>query len=210
MTAEDARLYVYDGINLRHCPTDGTAPKKHPFYLRVKNGAGIYGTVRMYGGIAGFLGDIPEHPFYRAALEKPDPLTFSAAYFDDPVKDAPKTCSVKDLPASKQRIPGLGDGCLQDILWQSKLHPKHRVKSLSDQEIETLYPMTQKVLGEMTAQGGRSTEKDLYGHPGGYGVLLSAKTLAQPCIRCGSPLVRKAYLGGNLYFCSRCQPEPGP
>ena len=44
------------------------------------------------------------------------------------------------------------------------------------------------------------------GHAGGYGVKLSAKTLNHPCPRCGGTIERKAYMGGNVYYCPVCQP----
>ena len=59
----------------------------------------------------------------------------------------------------------------------------------------------------MTAKGGRSTEKDLYGKPGGYASVLTAKTLALPCPACCGAITRAAYMGGNVYFCANCQPE---
>ena len=62
-------------------------------------------------------------------------------------------------------------------------------------------------LAAMAMGGGRDTEKDLFGKPGGYRSVLSAKTLAFPCPVCGGAITRKAYMGGNVYFCAACQPE---
>ena len=31
-------------------------------------------------------------------------------------------------------------------------------------------------------------------------------TLGKPCDRCGELIVKKAYLGGAVYYCSKCQP----
>ena len=61
-------------------------------------------------------------------------------------------------------------------------------------------------LAEMTAGGGRETEKDLFGNPGGYKVVLSKNTYADPCPVCGGALVKEAYLGGAVYYCPHCQP----
>ena len=58
----------------------------------------------------------------------------------------------------------------------------------------------------MTDRGGRNTEKDLFGRPGGYAVRLSRNTCAEPCPRCGGPIVKEAYLGGAVYYCPHCQP----
>ena len=58
----------------------------------------------------------------------------------------------------------------------------------------------------MTDRGGRDTEKDLFGTPGGYAVQLSRNTCAEPCPVCGGPIVKEAYLGGAVYYCLHCQP----
>ena len=57
----------------------------------------------------------------------------------------------------------------------------------------------------MKDYGGRDTEKDLFGKPGGYRTILSSKTLTYPYRVCGSGLKREAFLGGNIYFCPECQ-----
>jgi len=61
------------------------------------------------------------------------------------------------------------------------------------------------ILKAMTSAGGRSTEKDLFGQPGGYQVRLSAETKGTPCPRCGTEIVKEAYLGGSIYTCPECQ-----
>jgi len=57
----------------------------------------------------------------------------------------------------------------------------------------------------MVQRGGRDTEKDIFGSPGGYKTILSAKTKTMPCPVCGDIIIREAFLGGNVYFCPTCQ-----
>ena len=57
----------------------------------------------------------------------------------------------------------------------------------------------------MVLEGGRDTQTDLYGNDGGYKTILSAKTWKNPCPRCGGTIVKEAYLGGSVYYCSECQ-----
>lgn len=54
----------------------------------------------------------------------------------------------------------------------------------------------------MTFEGGRDTQTDLYGNAGGYKTILSAKTWKNPCLRCGSTIIKEAYMGGSVYYCS--------
>jgi len=98
---------------------------------------------------------------------------------------------------------------LQDVLWNAHIHPKRKLETLADKDMETLFHSVKSTLTEMRDGGGRDTERDLFGKPGGYRTILSSKTLAYPCPACGGGLRREAYLGGNIYFCPVCQPLKG-
>ena len=78
------------------------------------------------------------------------------------------TLSLKALLATEQRIPGLGNGVLQDILFNAHMHPKKKAGMLSTADRRLLFEATRTTLAEMVAGGGRDTETDLYGRPGGY------------------------------------------
>ena len=95
---------------------------------------------------------------------------------------------------------------MQDILWNARIHPKRKLQSFKDGEKENLYKSVKATLLAMRTQGGRDTEKDLFNRKGGYKTILSANTIKLPCSVCGSELVREAYLGGNIYYCPKCQP----
>ena len=56
------------------------------------------------------------------------PHKFSRAYFDGFISfPESQNLSVKALLATEQRIPGLGNGVLQDILHKTGVHPR-RIK----------------------------------------------------------------------------------
>jgi formamidopyrimidine-DNA glycosylase len=57
----------------------------------------------------------------------------------------------------------------------------------------------------MAAKGGRDTEMDLFGRPGGYKTVLSKMTVNKPCPKCGTPIKKESYLGGSIYYCAKCQ-----
>jgi len=57
----------------------------------------------------------------------------------------------------------------------------------------------------MTSPGGRDTENDLSGRPGGYKTRLSRNTVGQPCPVCSTLLRKEAYLGGSIYYFPGCQ-----
>jgi formamidopyrimidine-DNA glycosylase len=161
----------------------------------------------MYGGIFAFENGSGDDYYYNVSKEKPSPYTdaFDAGYFDSLRQGVKQKISVKAFLATEQRIPGFGNGVLHDTLWNARIHPKRKLETLTDNEMGTLYDCVKTTLAEMLDGGGRDTEKDLFGKPGGYSTVLSSKTLAYPCRVCGGGLVREAYLGGNVYFCPECQ-----
>ncbi len=177
-------------------------------HLTFDDGSSIICSTQMYGGIWIFPEGQADNKNYTAAKEKPAILSdaFNRAYFETLLTEAKPNLSAKAFLATKQRIPGLGNGVLQDILYKSSLHPKTKIGSLSDSQRDKLFDCVKQTISEMAKSGGRDTEKDLFGHSGGYKTIMSSRNLMHPCPSCGGQITRQAYLGGNVYFCSNCQP----
>lgn len=205
---EDAQLLFNDGVNIRYYPPGAKLPPKHQLLLELESGGHITCSVQMYGALLAFPSSVFSNPYFEAAQSKPSPLSpdFTQEYFEYLCLQTPGKLSVKALLATEQRIPGLGNGCLQDILFRAGIHPQSKAGSLSSDKRTQLYKSITSTLLAMTQGGGRDTEKDLFGKPGGYKTLLSAATVKSPCPSCFGTLVRKAYMGGNVYFCPNCQP----
>ena len=148
------------------------------------------------------------NPYYDATKSKPSPLSdeFDRAYFDRLITSSDvQKLSAKAFLATEQRIPGLGNGVLQDVLFNAKIHPKKKVNTLSEKDKEVLFNSIKDILSVMASQGGRDTELDIFGHPGGYETILSKNTVNKPCHVCGTIIKKEAYMGGSIYFCERCQ-----
>lgn len=208
MHIENLVLSFNDGVNMRYYAPEEAHPDKHQLLLELGDGSALVCTVQMYGGLMCFPGGANDEEFYyKVAKEKPSPLSeaFDQNYFTSLLTDATRKLSAKAFLATEQRIPGLGNGVLQDILWQAKIHPKRKINTLRDGDLDTLFQTVKKLLREMTEKGGRDTEKDLFGHPGGYATVMSKKSSEALCPACGAPIKRMAYLGGNVYVCERCQ-----
>jgi len=187
---------------------DEKRPQKHQLLIEFEDGTAISATVSLYAEFACFKEGEYHNPYYDSARAKPSPLSdeFDWAYFSRLITSAEvQKLSAKAFLATKQRIPGLGNGVLQDILYNARIHPKRRVETLTDGERENLYHSIKSTLKEMTAQGGRDTTKDLFGRPGGYRTRLSQNTVDKPCPACGGMIVKQPYLGGSIYFCDGCQ-----
>ena len=151
--------------------------------------------------------EIEKHPFVATKSYSPLEESFTVAYFlglFDGLKEDGKL-TAKPFLISKPGITGLGNGCLQDILFAARLHPRHRIAALDETEKLRLYEAIRAVLRQAVEQGGRDSEEDLFGRPGGYLKVLDARSVGQPCPRCGETIQKESYMGGTVYFCPACQ-----
>lgn len=206
--AEGYKIDFHDGVNLRFLNKGVPEPKKHQLYILFDDESALSATVQMYGGLMVFKEGENENFYYIVAHEKISPLQdeFDMNYFYDLLQSVDqKKVSAKAFLATEQRIPGLGNGALQDILWTAKIHPKRKMADLSKLEVEELYFAVKSVLKEMAERGGRDTEKDLYGNLGGYQTVMSKNNKAMLCPICGEGIQKGTYLGGNVYVCPSCQ-----
>lgn len=208
ITMEDMILVLGDGASPRLTPAGKKRPPKHQLLLVLDDGSAITCSVQMYGGIFTFPAGKDGNFYHEVARERPSPLTdaFDKAYFEGLLRDVKPSLSAKAFLATEQRIPGLGNGVLQDILFRGGIHPKRKLQSLADEDLDKLFCCVKECLAVMTEKGGRVTERDFFGNPGGYQTILSSKTAVYPCPVCGGGIVKQAYLGGSVYFCPHCQP----
>ena len=208
IAAGKARILLGEGANIRFHAEGETRPAKHQLLVEFADGSALSAAVQMYGGMGAFLEGELDNPYYRVAKEKTSPFSsaFDRVYFDRLVS-APEVqkLSLKALLATEQRIPGLGNGVLQDILFNAGMHPKKKTGTLSAKDRKVLFQAVKDTLSAMAAKGGRDTETDLFGRPGGYKTILSKYTVNTPCRVCGTVIKKDAYMGGSIYYCAKCQ-----
>lgn len=203
---EEVVLSLSDGVNLKYYPAFEKHPAKHQLLIVFEDKSFIAFTVSMYGGIYAFKKSI-DNFYYNNSFNSISPLRdeFDQTYFFNIFESVKKDMSIKALLATEQRIPGLGNGTLQDILFNAGLHPKHKISTISDFEKGDLFHCLKVTIKSMTDKGGRDTEKDFYGNKGGYKTILSKYTYKNPCLNCGGDITKEAYLGGSVYYCPVCQ-----
>lgn len=203
---------IGDGTNIRYFPPGEKLPSRYQARLALEDGSSLVCTVQMYGSMSLVETDTYDNFYYRIAKEKPMPGSegFDYGYFCSLKEGLSGNLSVKAFLATDQRIPGLGNGVLQDILFLAGLHPKRKTGTLGEMQWKKLYETTVEVLGRMTAAGGRNTEKTLFGEKGGYQTILCRLTAGKPCPYCGNGIQKASYLGGTVYFCPECQACPVP
>jgi formamidopyrimidine-DNA glycosylase len=196
MDVEENRLLFTEGVNLRFHQEGELRPARHQLLIEFDDRTALSASVQMYGGLGAFPTGELDNTYYLIAKDKTSPLSpdFNESYFYQIVSPSEvQKLSLKALLATKQRIPGLGNGVLQDILFNAKMHPKRKVNNLSEDDKKTLFQALRSTLTAMTENGGRDTELDLFGQPGGYQTIL-CKKFGQPTL----PYLRNDYKKGSL------------
>ncbi len=203
---DDVFLSICDGVHMQFGVPDTEIPVRYQMLLTLDDDAFVGFTTRMYGGLYVFRHGL-DNKYRTRSLECVSPLdaAFDEAYFERLIAQEKRDISVKALLATEQRIPGLGNGVLQDILFQAGIAPRRKIFSLTDGEKEILFRSLKETLRDMTDGGGRDTETDFFGRRGGYRCLLSKNTFGFPCPRCGGEIRKEAYMGGTVYYCPECQ-----
>lgn len=194
------------GKLLYHAP-GAKRPAKVHLILTFADGSGLTAFTQMWGAMELYAqGKEQERQYIKDMRSTPVEPAFTPAYFGDLIASlAAEKRSVKSLLTQDQLIPGLGNAIAQDIMFHARLHPRHLLRELDDEQQSTLYTAIVDTLRTVIEQGGRYDETDFYGHPGGYVRLMDSKAVDRPCPVCGGPIEKMQYLGGACYFCPHCQ-----
>jgi formamidopyrimidine-DNA glycosylase len=196
------------GGRVLYHPKASDAPQKYHLYLAFEDGSALTATTQMWGAMELYTrGEEQGRQYVKDMRIPPDDPAFTFAYFSELIDSllAGEKRSVKGLLTQDQLIPGLGNACAQDILYQARLHPRHPITELNIDQRQQLYAAIQQIIQEIIALGGRYDEIDLYGRPGGYVRQMDKNAVGKPCPVCGSPIEKIQYLGGACYFCPSCQ-----
>ncbi|MFW6365503.1 MAG: Fpg/Nei family DNA glycosylase [Spirochaetota bacterium] len=109
-----------------------------------------------------------------------------------------KRGSVKGFLMDQNTVAGIGNVYSDEILYQARIHPRRKVKDLSDEDISTLYNVMQDVL--TTAVDNDADPERMAGS-----FLLKHRDEGDSCPRCGGSVSRISASGRSSYLCRRCQ-----
>jgi formamidopyrimidine-DNA glycosylase len=190
---------------LLHGPGDGL-PAKYQLLLRFEEGSAL--TVSVQGW--GFMHlATQEGAAERFAGHGLSPLSGKFTYqrFKQALQSYERLekDSVKKFVISGGVVSGVGNGYLHDILFRARIHPRRRLSDITGNERRRLFGAIRKTIGDAAERGGRDTELDLHGEPGGYRPILDSRAKGEPCSQCGTAIEKIQYLGGACYFCPVCQ-----
>jgi formamidopyrimidine-DNA glycosylase len=204
---EKIELVISEDVEIGYV-NKSDVPEKHQLLLTLSNQMYLYLKVKMYAFmLLGSPSVLNENIYYQRSTTAIDPLSdfYTLDIFKKDTEMDKGVGSLKSALATKQHIPGLGNGILQDILLNAGFRPDKKVSSMQEADIRNLYDAMKKNLSLMIEHGGRAKIGALSSALGGYQVLLDGKT--NECPKCHQSVIKKAYLGGKVIYCPHCQKE---
>jgi formamidopyrimidine-DNA glycosylase len=120
--------------------------------------------------------------------------------------------SVKSFFLNQERIAGIGNAYIHDILFLAKLHPNRKLDTLSDAEIDGLWQAIRDGLVPSMKKGGAFYERSLSGKRGRFVFddILVGYREGQPCPTCRTKIVKIKTGSTSTFICPKCQPlKPG-
>jgi formamidopyrimidine-DNA glycosylase len=170
---------------------------------------------RMFGGVwlSGLVGaesggEIPEE-FAHIARDPLDPL-FDDDAFVTAIRN--KKTNVKRALLDQTLISGVGNIYADEALWRARLHYARPTATLRRPQVVRLLTEVRTVMGEALLAGGTSFDA-LYVNVNGESGYFE-RSLAvygregKPCLECGRPIRRDAFMNRSSFTCPGCQPRP--
>jgi formamidopyrimidine-DNA glycosylase len=210
----DAYIIVLGGGGERilYHTLEDTVPKEHQLLLHFDDDTFL--TVKVQGWGACQLWtpeELAKHKWYAGRSLSPTEDGFTWDYFMglfNTLKPG-EARSVKYFLITEPGVWGIGNGYLQDILFNARIHPRSRAVDLGEAQRRALYEAISETIKRAVCLRGRTDEYDLFGERGGYERILSSSAAGMDCPDCGEDaIVRENFLGGAIYYCPRCQKPP--
>jgi len=150
---------------------------------------------------------LKEHKMFGELALSPLDEAFNLAYFRTLLKS--RRGRIKSFLLNQRRVSGIGNVYVQDILFNSRLHPNKKIEKMSDREVKNLFDSMIEVLSKSVELGGLAYERNFYGNRGRFSsedFLVGYKT-GEPCPIC-STTIDKVRIGNTAsYICPTCQQE---
>ncbi|TDE95755.1 bifunctional DNA-formamidopyrimidine glycosylase/DNA-(apurinic or apyrimidinic site) lyase [Occultella glacieicola] len=172
------------------------------------------------GGPGGFAGTSPD----RAYL--PAPVAHIARDLLDPLLAAPGAPArvalnrriragsrgIKRVLLDQEVVSGVGNIYADEALWRARLHYARPTDRLRARQVADLLDAATEVMSEALVAGGTSFDALYVNVNGASGYFDRSLNVygqeGEPCPRCGTPIVREAFMNRSSYFCPSCQRPP--
>jgi formamidopyrimidine-DNA glycosylase len=181
-------------------------PEKYQIKMTFQDGTGF--TIRVWWFCYLHLvpeGRVGEHKLVGKLGLSPLDEKFTLDYFKELL--GRKSGNIKDFLLNQRNMAGIGNVYVQDPLFEARIHPKRKIGSLTEKEIEALYRSLQSVLKQSIKLGGLAYEKDFYGKHGNYGKnqYKIAYKSGQPCPVCQTTIEKIKTGSTSTFICPKCQ-----
>lgn len=154
-----------------------------------------YDDPRLFGVVD--LSDGPES-YVEARGLGPDPLdeSFDALAFSALLEN--RKAAIKALLMNQEIIAGLGNLYVDEILFQTSVHPRRPAASITKRQRLAIYKSMRTILLGVI-------ERKLEGEPYPSRFLIPHREEGDRCPRCGGSIQRTVVFGRTTYFCGRHQ-----
>jgi formamidopyrimidine-DNA glycosylase len=109
-------------------------------------------------------------------------------------------------------VSGIGNIYADEALWRARLHWARPTQALTRKQGREVLEAATEVMAEALAAGGTSFDAlyvNVNGASGYFDRSLAVYGQAdRPCLRCGTPIRRDAFMNRSSFTCPRCQPRP--
>lgn len=173
---------------------EGEAPRFARVIFGFDNGAHLaFEDMRLFG-----LVDLVDDPDAYIAQKRlgPDPLALTPKRFAALLES--RRGAVKSLLMTQEVIAGLGNLYVDEVLYQTSIHPRRPVDGLSADEIRALFTAMRRILREAIARHAREAELPA-------NALIHHREAGERCPRCGGTIQRAVVFGRTTYFCAKHQ-----
>ena len=162
---------------------------------------------RMFGGLSVSAG----------GADLPGEVAHIARDLFDPLVDLPalaarvqtRNSAIKRVLLDQTIVSGIGNIYADEALWAARLDGLAPASGLTGAEVDTLLTAARAVMAAALTVGGTSFDAlyvNVNGESGYFDRTLNAYGREdQPCRRCGTPIIREAFMNRSSYRCPACQ-----
>lgn len=137
---------------------------------------------------------------------EPNSSEFTLSYLVNKLHTKKK--NIKNALLDQTIVAGLGNIYVDEVLWQSGIHPLSSSSAIPKKQIESLYQNINNEIAQAIALRGTTvhTYLDANGDEGGFQDYLKVYGHSgESCAKCGTTLEKIKVNGRGTTFCPRCQ-----
>jgi len=120
--------------------------------------------------------------------------------------------AIKPFLMDQTKIAGIGNIYANEVLFRAGIHPERPANTLSDDEVERLFHIIPKILALAIQKMGTtignkvSDYRSVYNIEGEFQNILAVYGReGEPCLKCGTPIVRIKQKDRSSFVCENCQ-----